>query len=52
MTAEVLRGMINDGSPVIEFRSGERTLEDAFIDILGRLERGRPAVDPPPSAGG
>ncbi len=50
--AGVLRRMINDGIPVIEFRRGERNLEDAFIDILGRLESGRPAVDPPPSAGG
>jgi ABC-2 type transport system ATP-binding protein len=36
--AGVLRRMIIDGVPVIEFHREERNLEDAFIDILGKLE--------------
>jgi ABC-2 type transport system ATP-binding protein len=36
--AGVLRRMVVDGIPVIEFHREERNLEDAFIDILGRLE--------------
>lgn len=38
--AGVLRRMISDGLPVIEFHREERNLEDAFIDILGSLEKG------------
>jgi ABC-2 type transport system ATP-binding protein len=34
----VLRRMVNEGLPVIEFHREERNLEDAFIDILGKLE--------------
>lgn len=35
VVAGVLRRMINDGIPVIEFHREERKLEDAFIEILG-----------------
>jgi len=36
--ATVLRRMVNDGLPVIDFHLQERKLEDAFIEILGELE--------------
>lgn len=36
--AGVLRRMINEGIPVIEFHREERKLEDAFIEILGEME--------------
>jgi ABC-2 type transport system ATP-binding protein len=39
ITASVLRRMITDGLPVIEFHREERNLEDAFIDMLGELDR-------------
>ncbi len=39
LIASVLRRMITDGLPVIEFRREERNLEDAFIDMLGTLDR-------------
>jgi ABC-2 type transport system ATP-binding protein len=45
--AGVLRRMIHDGIPVIEFHREERNLEDAFIDMLGRLESGKAAVTAP-----
>ncbi len=45
--AGVLRRMITDGLPVLEFHREERNLEDAFIDILGKLER----ATPPPLPG-
>lgn len=32
----ILKRMINDGLPVIEFHREQRNLEDAFIDMLGR----------------
>lgn len=41
--AEVLRRMIRDNIPVVEFHREERNLEDAFIDILGQLEEGAEA---------
>lgn len=37
--AGVLRRMINDGIPVMEFHREERKLEDAFIEILGEMEK-------------
>ncbi|MFT5465034.1 MAG: ABC-2 type transport system ATP-binding protein [Verrucomicrobiales bacterium] len=37
--AGVLRKMINDSLPVVEFRKEERALEDVFIEIVGKLER-------------
>jgi ABC-2 type transport system ATP-binding protein len=47
--ADVLRRMINDGIAVIEFHREERKLEDAFIDILKKIES-KDAKDsiPPP----
>ncbi len=36
--AGVLKRMIADGLPIIEFHRVERKLEDAFIDILNRIE--------------
>jgi ABC-2 type transport system ATP-binding protein len=52
--AGVLRRMITDGLPVLEFHREERNLEDAFIDILGRLENGGtpPPLPPIPAAAG
>lgn len=43
--AGVLRSMILAGLPVTEFRQEERNLEEAFIDMLGRLEGD---AQPPP----
>jgi len=40
--------MIKDGLRITEFHREERNLEDAFIDILGRLDSGQTAVKPPP----
>lgn len=42
--AVVLARMIKDGLQVIEFHKEQRNLEDAFIDIVGRLERGESAL--------
>lgn len=39
--AAVLRRMVQDGLPVIEFHREARKLEDAFIEIIGELERAR-----------
>jgi ABC-2 type transport system ATP-binding protein len=39
LIATVLRRMITDGLPVIEFHREERNLEDAFIDMLGTLDK-------------
>jgi len=38
--AIVLRRMIQDGIPVVDFHREERRLEDAFIEILGEIEAG------------
>jgi ABC-2 type transport system ATP-binding protein len=46
--ADVLARMVKDGLRITEFHREERNLEDAFIDIIGRLEAGKPAVVPPP----
>ena len=46
--ASVLRRMITDGLPVLEFHQEQQNLEDAFIDMLGRIESGQ--VLPLPSA--
>ena len=60
--AEVLARMIKDGIKVVEFHKEQRNLEDAFMDMLGRLDRGggalpaaapkpaQPAFTPPESA--
>jgi ABC-2 type transport system ATP-binding protein len=43
--ASVLRRMVNEGLPVIDFHLQERKLEDAFIQILGEIEAsGTPIV--------
>jgi hypothetical protein len=31
--------MIQDGLPVVEFHREERKLEDAFIEIVGEMEK-------------
>ena len=49
--AGVLRRLINDGLPVVEFHREERNLEDAFIDILGKLESGAKSTAAPVAAG-
>lgn len=49
--AGVLRRMVLDGVPVVDFRREERKLEDAFIDILDQLPQGNPPLgtqEPPP----
>lgn len=38
--ATVLRRLVNEGLPVVDFHLHERKLEDAFIEILGELEAG------------
>lgn len=40
VVATVLRRMVEDGLPVVDFHLQERKLEDAFIEILGELEAG------------
>lgn len=45
--AATLRRMILDGLPVTDFHKEERRLEDAFIDMLGRMEQEAGAVLPP-----
>jgi ABC-2 type transport system ATP-binding protein len=47
-SADILARMIKDGLKVVEFHREERNLEDAFIDILGRIERGEKNVVLPP----
>jgi ABC-2 type transport system ATP-binding protein len=49
--AELLARMVKDGLKVVEFHKEQRNLEDAFIDMLGRLDRGEgalPAAAPKP----
>ena len=47
--ADVLQRMVKDGLKVTEFHREERNLEDAFIDMLGKLEQApKAAVAPPP----
>lgn len=41
LIAAILRRMIQDGLPVVEFHREERNLEDAFIDMLGQLDAKR-----------
>ena len=42
--ADVLARMVRDGLRITEFHREQRNLEDAFIDIIGRLESGKPAI--------
>jgi ABC-2 type transport system ATP-binding protein len=46
--ADVLARMVKDGLRITEFHREQRNLEDAFIDILGRLDAGQSAIAPPP----
>ena len=46
--AGVLRKLVQDGIAVTDFHREERNLEDAFIDMLGRIDRGEQAVLPQP----
>jgi len=47
--AATLRKMITEGLSVTEFRREERNLEDAFVDIIGKLNKGdkSPIKTPP-----
>ncbi|MFT6792963.1 MAG: ABC-2 type transport system ATP-binding protein [Rubritalea sp.] len=38
VAADVLRRMVKDGLPIIEFHKEQRNLEDAFIDILEKQQ--------------
>ncbi|MCP5544688.1 MAG: ABC transporter ATP-binding protein [Akkermansiaceae bacterium] len=46
--ADLLSRMVREGLRVIEFHREQRNLEDAFIDILGRIDAGLDPVAPPP----
>ena len=46
--AEILQRMVKDGLKITEFHREERNLEDAFIDMLGKIERGELAGQKPP----
>lgn len=41
--AEALAKMVRDGVRVVDFHKEQRNLEDAFIDMLGRIDRGETA---------
>lgn len=47
-TAGVLRRMIQDGLQVTDYHREERKLEDAFIDMLGQIDRGTFKAPPLP----
>ena len=47
----VLRRMITDGIPVVEFHQEERKLEDAFIEILGALDSEKKGLAAPGGRG-
>jgi ABC-2 type transport system ATP-binding protein len=47
-SAEILHRMIKDGLRVVEFHREQRNLEDAFIDMLGKIDRGEIAGKTPP----
>lgn len=49
--ADVLARMVKDGLLITEYHREERNLEDAFIDILGRIESGQQAILPPTAVG-
>ncbi len=48
--AGVLNRMIQDGLPVFDYHREERRLEDAFIDMLGQIDKGtlKSQAQPPP----
>jgi len=37
--------MVKDGLRITEFHREQRNLEDAFIDIIGRLDAGQPVIE-------
>jgi ABC-2 type transport system ATP-binding protein len=48
VVAGVLKRLVLDGVPVVDFRREERRLEDAFIDMLGHLEKKPQSPSAPP----
>lgn len=46
--SEILRRMVKDGLKITEFHREERNLEDAFIDMLGKLDQNPPTPSLPP----
>ncbi len=42
--------MVKDGLKVTEFHREQRNLEDAFIDMLGRIDRGEGALPTAPKS--
>ena len=46
--AELLGRMVKDGLQIHEFHKEQRNLEDAFIDMLGRIDRGETAMEETP----
>ena len=53
--ADVLARMVRDGIPVTEFHREEARLEDAFVDLLAKIEgnrRGNPPQAQAPAQGG
>lgn len=48
MAADVLQRMVKDGLKITEFHREERNLEDAFIDMLGKIEKQSSSVATPP----
>lgn len=46
--AEILHRMVKDGLKITEFHREERNLEDAFIDMLGKIDRGETIGPKPP----
>jgi len=46
--ADVLARMVKDGLRIVEYHREQRNLEDAFIDILGRVNSGQQAIATPP----
>ncbi|MEM1085628.1 MAG: ABC transporter ATP-binding protein [Verrucomicrobiota bacterium] len=49
IAADVLARMVKDGLRVVEFHKEQRNLEDAFIDMLGRIDRGEVAQPETPT---
>ncbi len=45
--AGVLRRMVQDGLPILDYHREERRLEDAFIDMLGQIDKGTLKAMPP-----
>jgi ABC-2 type transport system ATP-binding protein len=46
--ADILHRMVKDGLKITEFHREERNLEDAFIDMLGKIDRGEIGGGKPP----